>query len=189
MPEQVLMRFSPLVLCCWPGLPRLWLLGDWFALAIAVGFGTALNFLMLSSIQGLDVLSVTSRTWAWLLVGGLWLFSMIRAYHNLPNLSRQVDAGYEGSDDRGLFIQAQGEYLRGNWFEAETLLQQLLRISQTDIDAHFLLATLYRRTRRFDEAHARLNRMEQLDQVEKWRWEMVVERRLMQRMAKNSDAE
>ena len=47
------------------------------------------------------------------------------------------------------------EYLRGNWLEAESLLQRLIRESARDFDVHLLLATLYRRTRRYDEASSR----------------------------------
>jgi thioredoxin-like negative regulator of GroEL len=116
---------------------------------------------------------------AWLLVGGFWLFWSIRSYRTMPELLRlsvvSPDVG-----GRGLFIQAQGEYLRGNWFEAESLLKRLIQESGRDVEAHLLLATLYRRTRRYDEALARLDSLEQFDQATRWQWEIASERRLIQ---------
>src|SRR5262245_24302398 len=158
------MRVSPMLLCCWPGLPRLWIVGDWSALAGAIAFGAALNFLIVSTWEGIDLLSAGVGVWAWLFLGGWWLFAAIRAYRGLPTLIRRTTVDQESLDNldskqRGLFIQAQGEYLRGNWFEAESLLKQLLRISRQDVDARLCLATLYRRTRRYEEAWSELKSM------------------------------
>lgn len=178
------MRASPVVLCCWPGLPRLWLLGDWSALMVAIGFGVVLNLLLLASFVWTEVLPAPAHTVAWLLVGGVWFFSALRSYRALPNLGRPVV-----SDERGLFIQAQGEYLKGHWFEAESLLQQLLQSSRHDIDAHFMLATLCRHTQRYDDARARLDLIEQFESAEKWRWEIDVERRILQRRVQESRQE
>lgn len=176
MPERRLMRASPMLLCCWPGLPRLWLLGDWSAVAIAVAFGGALNLLLVSSVLWADLLPAAGRMLAWVSLSGIWLFSGIRSYRGLAHLDMPAVV-----DDRGLFIQAQGEYLKGHWFEAESLLQQLLRGSRRDIEAHLMLATLCRRTRRFDEAQARLDLIDRFDDSDLWRWEINAERKLLQR--------
>jgi thioredoxin-like negative regulator of GroEL len=100
----------------------------------------------------------------------------VRSFWSIPLLGNGVRV-----DDRGLFIAAQGEYLKGHWFEAENLLQEMLVRSPADVDAHLLLATLYRHTRRIDEAHERLRLMERLDGVERWQSEIGVERRLLAR--------
>ena len=172
------MRASPLVLCCWPGLPRLWVQGDGWAVLVAIAFGGVLNLLLVSSVLWPEVLPAPARTLAWLILGGWWLFSAIRSYHARDRLDTPAIA-----DDRGLFIQAQGEYLKGHWFEAESLLQQLLKTTRRDIDAHLMLATLCRRTRRYDEAHSRLDLIDQFEGAEKWRWEIDAERRLLRQQA------
>jgi hypothetical protein len=180
------MRVWAYVLCGWPGLLRLWQLGDWSALGIAAAFGGVLNFLLVSSFVRTELLPPEVNTGGWLLVAGIWLFSAIRSFHSLPGLVLRGRGVAGSAADRGLFIQAQGEYLRGNWFAAESLLHQLLRCSRDDVDAQLMLATLYRRTRRYAEARARLDLIEQSDQAEKWRWELNLERRLMQRPAPSS---
>jgi tetratricopeptide (TPR) repeat protein len=172
------MRASPFVLCCWPGLPRLWVHGEVSAVALALGFGAVLNLLLVSNVLWPELIPASGRTLGWFLLAAWWLFSAIRAFCSLERLNTPTIA-----DSRGLFIQAQGEYLKGHWFEAESLLQQLLRSTRRDLDAHLMLATLCRRTKRYDEAQARLDLMDQFDGAEKWRWEIEVERRLLQQQA------
>jgi hypothetical protein len=172
------MRASPLVLCCWPGLPRLWVQGDLSAVLLATAFGGVLNLLLVSNVLWPELIPEPGRSLAWLFLVGWWLFSAIRAYCSLGQLDAPAIA-----DSRGLFIQAQGEYLKGHWFEAESLLQQLLRSARRDLDAHLMLATLCRRTRRYDEAEARLDLIDQFEGAEKWRWEIEAERRLLRQQA------
>jgi tetratricopeptide (TPR) repeat protein len=171
------MRASPVVMCCWPGLPKLWLSGDWSALVVAVAFGGVLNLLLVFSLARPAWLPAAAGTLAWMTLGGLWLVSTVRAYRKWPNLCLPAAS----ADNRGLFLQAQGEYLQGHWYEAESLLRELLRLSHRDCDARLMLATLYRHTNRYNEAVAELGRMEQLDGAEKWLWEIAAERRLVRK--------
>jgi predicted Zn-dependent protease len=76
----------------------------------------------------------------------------------------------------GLFLRALSEYLQGSWFEAESLLGQLLHIHPRDAEARLMLATLLRRTGRSQEALAQLARLELLRDSEKWRLEIASER-------------
>jgi cytochrome c-type biogenesis protein CcmH/NrfG len=46
-----------------------------------------------------------------------------------------------------------------------------------------MLATLYRHTRRYDEAAKQLDRLDRLDEAVKWRWEIERERELLKRKA------
>jgi hypothetical protein len=119
-------------------------------------------------------LPVILLSWATLLT--VWGCSAYRSFRSIHEF-----CGNEGVDDGGLFVQAQGEYLRGHWYEAESLLRKLLRKSPGDIEAHLLLATLYRHTRRGDEMRDRLRRLERLDGAQQWRWEVDRERQLLQR--------
>lgn len=182
------MRAPSFVMCCWPGLPRLWLLGDWSALAIAVACGGVFNLLLVSAFVRTDWLPFPANVVVWVALGGVWLVSMIRACRKLPDLSKPVTA----VDDRGLFLQAQNEYLQGHWFEAESLLSEMLRVAPGDFDARLMLATLYRHTKRYDEAMKELERMALRDGAEKWQWEIAAERRLLREIresAKNQELE
>ena len=171
------MRASPIVMCCWPGLPRLWLCGDWFSLLVALAFGGVLNLLLVSACVRPAWLPWPANGLAWLSVGGFWFVSAVRAHRNCPELCQTLRV----ADDRGLFLKAQGEYLQSHWFEAESVLNQLLRQSRRDIEARLMLATVYRHTRRYDEAIAELGVIEQFDGAEKWHSEIAAERRLVQR--------
>jgi len=172
------MHSSPYIICLWPGLPRLWIRGDWVALATAVAFGAALNLALVSSFVWPELLPPAFNLIGWFILGTVWLASVFQAYRSLPHLREPPRV-----DDRGLFIQAQAEYLRGHWFEAETLLRQLLRHCSRDVDVLLMLATLYRRTRRYDEAGKQLDRLDRLDEAHKWRWEIAQERGTLKRQA------
>jgi hypothetical protein len=171
------MRALPVVTCLWPGLSRLWLRGDWSSLAAAIAFGAALNLVLVSCFVWPELFPSSLVIIGWLVLGTVWLTSAIRSYRSLPTLCDVVRV-----DEQGLFILAQGEYLKGHWFEAESLLQKLIGRSPADVDAQLLLATLYRHTRRYDEAHERLRLMERLDGAERWRPEIDAERRLLERV-------
>jgi hypothetical protein len=134
-------------------------------LLAAVAFGAALNLVLVSSFVWPELLPSPLIILSWLVVFGVWCLSLIRSYRSLPELLNM-----EGVGDRGLFIQAQGEYLKGHWLEAESLLQQLLCQSPRDVDAHLLLATLYRHSRRVDDAWERLSLLQRLEGAERWRW-------------------
>jgi hypothetical protein len=80
-----------------------------------------------------------------------------------------------------LFVRAQAEYLRGHWYEVETLLGQLLDEQDSDVDAQLLLTTLYRRTGRIEEGQRKLEELERMDGAEKWALEIARERDMLNR--------
>lgn len=174
------MRASPIVMCCWPGLPRLWLCGDWFSLAIALAFGGVLNLLLVSVCARPEWLPWPLPLLTWGAVTGFWIVSAARAYRQWPQLDKPSHgANAHGAEDQGLFLQAQSEYLLGHWFEAETVLNKLVRHSHRDVEARLMLATLYRHTKRFEAAIKELNEIGRLDGSAKWQAEIAVERRLL----------
>jgi hypothetical protein len=156
----------------------LWLRGEWSALVASLAFGAALNLVLVSSFIWPELLPTPLVACGWLVVLGVWSVSLVRSYRSLPELRTAARV-----DDRGLFIRAQGEYLKGHWLEAETLVQQLLRRSPLDVDAHLLLATLYRHTRRTSEALERLRQIERHAGAERWEWEIRRERELLEQFS------
>ena len=157
--------------------------GDWAALATAVAFGAALNLVLVSSFVWPELLPPSFNLVGWFVVGIVWLASAFHAYRSLPHLREPPPV-----DDRGLFIQAQAEYLKGHWFEAETLLRQMLRHCSRDADVLLMLATLYRRTKRYDEATKQLDRLDRLDEARKWRSEIAQERETLKRMTASASS-
>jgi predicted Zn-dependent protease len=88
----------------------------------------------------------------------------------------------------GLFQRAQAEYLKGSWYEAEAVLEQLLRIRADDAEARLMLATLLRHTRRIDEAGQQLRILERLDAAGPWMVEIRRERLMLEVLSQDSSA-
>lgn len=164
------------MVCLWPGLPQLWLRGAWSGLALAVGFTALVNFLLAATFVWTAWLSV-SLLWAgWFTVLVVWIVS---AYGAKPAEEITVDspptlaATELGGQD--LLSEVYTQYLQGNWFEAETVLEQMLVAQPRDPEALLLLATLQRHTERWDEAEATLKRLEKLDEAVRWKMEIAAE--------------
>jgi thioredoxin-like negative regulator of GroEL len=98
----------------------------------------------------------------------VWVASTWGAYRSLPKL---LESGAELDVD-SLYQQAQSEYLKGHWYEAETLLAQLLQVDGRDVDSRLMLATLYRHTERYEEAISALTTLQRLESAEKWEFEI-----------------
>lgn len=178
------MRALPLLTCLWPGLARLWLRGDWTSVAVAVVFGAALNLLLVSCFVWPEVFPTSLVRVGWFGLAVAWCIATVRSYRSFPDVRRTAHA-----DERDLFIEAQGEYLKGRWRETESLLQRLICRSPRDVDARLMLATLYRRTRRMEEAFQQLRAMERLDEAERWRWELAREQEMLDRARSSATGE
>jgi len=92
-----------------------------------------------------------------------------------------------------LFIEAQREYLRGHWFEAESLLVRCLEAEPEDDAARLLLADVYRRAGEFEKANEQLNSIRNSRQ---WNWELAQQRQeikkrqeIKERQARHQTAE
>jgi hypothetical protein len=159
----------------WPGLPQLWLRGDWSALVLAGGFSALLNLAVIATWGWTELLNWPLLVVAWAGVVLFWLVSLGSAVLQMPALLR-VPSPKVAAD---LFRAAQGEYLRGNWFEAELALNQLLEHDPTDVDAHLMLATLTRRIGQPEEAGQRLRVLCTLEGAGKWQLEIARELQLL----------
>ena len=78
-------------------------------------------------------------------------------------------------------------YLRGDYFQAERLLGNLLREDSRDLEARLMLATLLRHTGRTDEAAAELNVLVRLEGAGKWELEIQRERELLREAEGRND--
>lgn len=178
------MPTAPLILSVWPGLARLWLRGHWTALASAIGFGGLLQLALVVTFVWPQLLSRDLPPWAaptgaWLLVLGLWIAGVRSALALRQEIARQAKGDPAAVEP--LLRQVQTEYLKGHWIEAETLLQQLLAQRPADVEAQLLLATLYRRTKRYDEAKRQLDALIGLPAAGKWIDEIESELKRLER--------
>ena len=112
-----------LATCLWPGLPQLWLRGSWPGLGMAIGFTGCVNLLLLCTFVWTEWLDATWLSAAWMTAAVIWSGSGLISLRWCAK-QRAFD---EDGPPRDLFPRALGEYLRGNWYEVETLCQAMLR--------------------------------------------------------------
>ena len=159
----------------WPGLPQLWLRGEWSALGLAIGFSALVNIAVVATWGWTELLEPMLLWTAW---GGVVLFWLVSLFGGVGQMSQLC--GVSSMDAGGdLFRAAQGEYLKGNWFEAELALNRLLERNPSDVDAQLMLATLLRRIGQPDEARERLERLATIEGAEKWQLEITRQSRLL----------
>lgn len=186
------MRRMRWAMYAWPGLPHVWIRGSWSALAVAVAAGVLLNLALLSTVVWTELLAEGLRKSLWL---GLLIGWPAAALFEAAWLRRQIgrerpDAPVEPGE--ATFEEAQEHYLKGNWFEAERVLGILLRRNTRDLEARLMLATMYRHTRRLEEAARQLDALDRCEGAERWQWEIARERELSaeartNEMEKNAD--
>ncbi len=159
----------------WPGLPQLWWQGAWSGLALACGFAVLFNIAILSTWVWTELLDLPFRLFAWCGVLLFWLASAAAGALQMPALLR-VPARELLED---LFARAQGEYLKGNWFECEVAINRLLEEQPGDVDARLLLASLLRHLGHGEEARQQLRTLATLEGAGKWQLEIAREWQLL----------
>jgi hypothetical protein len=166
------MRKMPWVMYLWPGLPQLWMWGHWTGLVTAVVAAAILDLLLLGSFGWSELFAGHMRTAVWATAVVAW--SLAVAW-SARRCRRQIAAtSHEPGTDT--FSEALNYYLKGDYFQTERLLEVLLRVNARDLDARLMLATLMRRTGRFDEAAKQLDALVRFDGVAKWQLEIEHER-------------
>ena len=150
----------------WPGLPQLWRHGSWSGLGQAFAFALLLNGLLLATFGWTEWTGTGIRVVGWSAAGGWWIAAILRTRKELQ--TRTAAAGEQAD----LFFQAQREYLRGNWYQTELCLVQMLKHEPRDVDARLMLATLLRHVGRQAEGIEQLRRLEKTEGHEKWRLEI-----------------
>lgn len=157
--------------CLWPGGAHLWWRGSWPALALALAFSVLLNILLAATLVWTEWLPSDMLTTGWLVVAAIWIASAWVSWRCPETQEHAEAAGTVTPGDR-LFREAQTQYLRGNWCEAETLLKQVLRKNRRDIDARLMLATLWRHTDRKDEALREIESLARTEAAGHWQQEL-----------------
>ncbi|MFW6170883.1 MAG: hypothetical protein ACODAD_10375 [Planctomycetota bacterium] len=172
-------RHPSWIACLWPGLPRLWYAGSLSGLGTAVVFAALLNALLLESFVRAGSAGGAWNRYGWMLLGVFWMLGVWRAARYPVSSGVSPPTHHH----QGLLIQAQSEYLKGHWVEAQTLLEQVIRANPRDIEAHLLLSCVFRRSRRIELSRKQLRRLCKLDEAARWRFEIEREVALLDRMA------
>jgi hypothetical protein len=149
------MRLSLGIASLWPGFSRTWLRGRWDGLVLATVFAAVLNGALVATFIGPATNGSATAVVAWVLVLGFWTLGFVWQRSDAVRL-----AGRDGNDTAerrdALLSEAQHEYLKGHWLEAEALVARLIDLSVSDIESRLLLASIQRRTKRWNEAERTL---------------------------------
>jgi predicted Zn-dependent protease len=103
---------------------------------------------------------------AWIVVVWFWVAGLRAGGALAAAVARANTPGDEESLTQ--FRQAQLEYLKGHWVEAESQLRRLLARTPGDVEAWLLLASVQRRTERPDEARRSLKALVELSGSAIW---------------------
>jgi tetratricopeptide (TPR) repeat protein len=157
----------------WPGLRNLWYRGDLYSLVISFLFATILNIAILATLVWPEWLAVwfVRSLWVLLAFSGLWSFSV--SFFSKTSLQPRLPS----VECDNLFEEAQLDYLKGQYYEAEATLHRILASGTEDVEAALLLASVLRRTGRFRQAIDCLGRLERLDSARYWTQEIADVRR------------
>jgi hypothetical protein len=170
------MGIGPWITCFWPGLARLWWRGQGSGFAVALFFALWLNATLAAWFAHPLHVPFWGQTVNAAVLGLVWFFSVWRTAGRLSRIY-----GGDGQYNDALFRRAQEEYVKGRWFEAESLLLRLVADDPADVEGRLLLATLYRHTHRSDLATAQLDQVQRYPRAARWAWEVHQERTCLQR--------
>ena len=161
--------------CLWPGLPQLWTYGSWSGLALALGAAVVLDLLLLVSFGWSELVDQSVRNILWAAFGVFWV---VAVGWSARQCRRRAAAGTP-DPRKDPFAEALDLYLKGDYYQAEHVLEGLLRRNLRDVDARLMLATLLRHTGRLDEAAGQLDTLARFEGAGKWELEMRRERELL----------
>jgi len=170
------MRLSLWIASLWPGFVRAWVQGRWEGLVLAAAFAAALNSAFVTTFvwRQEPAAGGTTAAIAWVLVLGFWAYGIVWLRHDLPGLS-SVHGSEANPEHEALFCEAQHKYLKGHWLEAETLVARLLGKRPADIESRLLLASIQRRSKRWNEARKTLVELQEAPAAGKWLLEIETE--------------
>lgn len=166
------MNFSDSLLCLWPGLPKLWLRGQWSSLIPAILFAILLNLALIQTFLWPGWLSFASTYLLWPIISVMWIGSAVVSFSQLPDLLLVPQQKQEAGNGPDLLPTAQKEYLKGNFVEAELLLKRQIANHPDDVPSGLLLATLYCHQNKLALAKRWLSKLSAWDQSLHWQLEM-----------------
>ncbi len=160
----------------------MWFEGKLWALGLAVLFTGQLHVALVTTFVWPELVTPQLEVLAWLAVGCVWFACAAKSYRKPPYLRRGEQTGLTDA----LFREAQTEYLRGNWYQAEALLERVLADDVSDVDARLMLASLYRRVGRRRESREQLRVLGRAASSQKWELEIRRELEYLNRLESES---
>ena len=140
--------------------------GQWNSLVLAVAFSLMLNLALACSFVWPDLLGQTFPLVAWPVLTITWCLSFWVSWKSIDSFAETH--GFTAEQDDTLFIQAQTEYLNGNFSVCFQMLTRHLTDNPRDLESRLLLATTCRRLDRLDEAFHQLATFRKIDGWQQW---------------------
>jgi hypothetical protein len=169
------MRRMPWTVYMWPGLPQVCFYGNWSGLILAIGAAAVLDALLLVSFGWTELVSHNLRNTFWVAFGVAWIVATVWS----RNECRRQAAVCRLGPEEDSFGQAMDHYLKGDGYQAEQILEGMLRRNIRDLDARLMLATVLRRNGRLEEATRQLDTLAHFEGADKWELEIQEERDLL----------
>lgn len=169
----------------WPGLSPAWRSGSFRGLAIALLFVLGLQTAWVGTFIWPGLLSHWEAQMLWWSLAVSVIGSII---YQTFYLAKLANSDLTRCTNRVL-EQAQSLYLQGSYFEAEELLEPHVSQGEWDVEAALWLASIYRRTGRFEAAVLVLKTLESLEQGACWATEIAQERRKIAESKRNKRLE
>ncbi|QDT01171.1 tetratricopeptide repeat protein [Adhaeretor mobilis] len=166
----------------WPGLPHLWARGSWAGLALAVGFTVLLNVWIAATLVWNEWMPPEVKTVGAGLLATLWVLAWVEGRADWRRYLAELGErdGLDPSERSELrYKEAQQKYLAGDWVATEQLLLKILKQEKQDVSAALMLATLWRRQDRPQDACQELDKIEKWEAAAPWQAEIAAERRLL----------
>jgi hypothetical protein len=159
----------------WPGYDGLARYGRWTFLFVSLVFALLLDAFIVLNFYWTAYLTPWQRNGCLVVLFFAWLALSLTAGAK----RRAIETVQTADTTENKFSEATVQYLRGNWYETETVLIGLLAKNPRDIEAMLMQATLYRHTKRYDEAQAVLDKLQLLEGAGRWSLEIETERHLI----------
>jgi thioredoxin-like negative regulator of GroEL len=144
-------------------------------LVAALGAAALLDVLLLVSFGWTELIGRNLRIGLWAVFVVAWVAAIVWSRKQCRR--QAVVCSLESREDS--FGQALDYYLKGDGYQAEQILEDLLRRNVRDLDARLLLATSLRRAGRFDDATRQLDTLACFEGADKWELEIQEERDLL----------
>jgi hypothetical protein len=169
----------------WPGLPELWYRGDIRSLSLSLIFAVTLNM----ALMGTFVWTAWYPAWVirlfWCGIVFASLFSFARARKNWDSITGRLATDSKANDR---LIEAQRQYLQGNFFEAEAMLHRNLSQSTLDVESALLLISVLRRTRRWQQALHWIEQVMLRENSARWHRDLMLEKQKIERSMNESES-
>ena len=161
--------------------------GQWNSLVLAVAFSMMLNLALACSFVWPDLLGETFPLVAWPILTVTWCLSFWVSWKSIDSFAET--RGFTAEQYDTLFIQAQTEYLNGNFPVCFQMLTRHLTDNPRDLESRLLLATTCRRLDRHDDAFHQLATFRKIDGWQQWSNEVQRELQLIENLTDEDQIE